>query len=240
MLEDGSYLSTFVPSVSPGLAPGPGLDALNAAAVLYLSDSLSTLDKKNPTVVDLFPWIRGQLNKATTEAIYGKKNPFRDPAVQEAWYAFEPLIMVHMLKAWPSVIARKSLRAREQILIPAFERYFAQDGHLQGSVLAQGRYEHNTSHGLRGRDVAATEIGQLVASLVNSVGSAFWMVYHIFSDSSVLSDCRNEVERLVQQDDDGTCTLDLSMLKSSCPVLMSTWQETLRRYCHDRYAGPAY
>ena len=144
---------------------------------------------------------------------------------------FEPSIMVHMLKAWPSVLARKSLHAREQLIIPAFEKYFAQNSHHRGSLLVQCRYNHNITHGLRGRDVAATEIGQMVASLTNSVASAFWMIYHVFSDPAVLNDCRAEVEQLVQVDDDGIHTIDLAKVKSSCPVLLSTWQETLR-YVH--------
>jgi cytochrome P450 len=139
--------------------------------------------------------------------------------------------MVHMLRAWPSVLARKSLHAREHLLIPAFEKYFAENSHHQGSLLVQCRYKHNTGHGLRGRDVAATEIGQMVASLTNSVASAFWMVYHVFSDLVVLNECRNEVEQLVQVDDHGVYTIDLAKVKSACPILLSTWQETLR-YVH--------
>jgi cytochrome P450 len=144
---------------------------------------------------------------------------------------FEPTIMVHMLKAWPSVLARKALHAREHLLIPAFEKYFAENSHLQGSTLVQCRYNHNTGHGLRGRDVAATEIGQMIATLTNSVAAAFWMVYHVFSDPVVLEQCREEVEQLVHVDSDGFHNADLANVNSSCPVLLSTWQETLR-YVH--------
>jgi hypothetical protein len=48
---------------------------------------------------------------------------------------FEPSIMIHMLNAWPSVLARKSLHARENLLIPAFEKYFTENSHHQGSLL---------------------------------------------------------------------------------------------------------
>ncbi|KAI2615544.1 cytochrome P450 [Hypoxylon sp. NC1633] len=212
MFEHDSYLSTFVPSTNPALSPGPGLDAINGAAIRYIADSLAKLRDNGPSTVDLFTWVRGELFVATTESIYGPQNPFRDPALEKAWYVFEPGIMVHMLKAWPSILARKSLHAREHLLIPAFERYFAESSHLQGSLLVQCRYKHNTGHGLRGRDVAATEIGQMVATLTNTVASAFWMIYHIFSNPVVLNECRTEI-------------------KSSCPVLLSTWQETLR-YVH--------
>lgn len=152
---------------------------------------------------------------------------------------FEPGIMVHMLQAWPSLLAPKSLHARDRRLIPAFEKYFAANGHLQGSLLVQCRYEHNTGHGLRGRDVAATEVGQMVASVTNSVSSAFWMVYHIFSHPAVLEECRGEVTRLVrtgEDDTDGTRSIDLAKVKSCCPVLLSTWQETLR-YVHINIAA---
>ncbi|KAI1410223.1 cytochrome P450 [Hypoxylon sp. FL1857] len=231
MLEDGSYLSTFVPSTHPALSPGAGLDAINGASVRYICDSLSKLSTNGTATVELFSWVRRELFMATTESIYGPKNPFRNSALEKAWYDFEPGIMVHMLKAWPSILARKSLHAREQLLIPAFEKYFSEDSHLQGSLLVQCRYKHNTGHGLRGRDVAATEIGQMVATLTNTTASAFWMIYHIFSDPVVMSECREEVEQLVQVDDNGVRTIDLAKVKSSCPILLSTWQETLR-YVH--------
>lgn len=136
--------------------------------------------------------------------------------------------MVHMLKAWPSLLARKSLHARDQLLIPAFERYFAANSQQQGSLLTRCRYDHNVGHGLRGRDIAATEIGQMTASLTNTMSSAFWMVYHVFSDPAVLSACRREVEQLVRVGGDGVCAVDVAQVRSSCPTLLSTWQETLR------------
>lgn len=136
-----------------------------------------------------------------------------------------------MINIWPSLLARKSLHAREHVLIPAFEKYFADKGHQQGSLLAQCRYEHNTSHGLQGRDIAATEIGQMIASLTNSLASAFWMVYHVYSDPIVLNECRAEAEQLLELDDIDAQILDLAKIKSSCPILFSTWQETLR-YVH--------
>lgn len=57
------------------------------------------------------------------------------------------------------------------------------------------------------------------------------MVYHVFSDPVVLSECRAEVERLVQVDDNDVHTVDLANVKSLCPILLSIWQETLH-YMH--------
>ncbi|KAK7987376.1 hypothetical protein PG989_007691 [Apiospora arundinis] len=228
MFESDSYLSTFVPSTQPALSPGPGLDSLNGATIRCIANSTKMLAEGGPKTLELFAWVRRELFMATTEAIYGPKNPFRDPKLEQAWFDFEPSIMVHMLKVWPGVFAQKGHHAREELVIPAFERYFEENGHLQGSVLVQCRYKHNTGHGLRGRDLAATEIGQMVASLVNSIPAAFWMIYHIFSDPTVLDDCRMEAEQLVQVDGDGRRHVDLANVKSLCPILLSTWQETLR------------
>ncbi|OAT00241.1 uncharacterized protein BDCG_16541 [Blastomyces dermatitidis ER-3] len=67
----------------------------------------------------------------------------------------------------------------------------------------------------------------MIAPLTNSTGTAFWMVYHVFSEPIVLEECRAEAEKLVQLDDNGVQTIDLAKIRSSCPVLFSTWQEIL-------------
>jgi hypothetical protein len=135
-----------------------------------------------------------------------------------------------MMNAWPSILARKSLHAREKLLIPALESYFNNNLHLQGSILIQCHHKHNIHHGVKGRDIAATEVGHMFALLSNALPGAFWLVYHIFSNSVVLRDLRAELEQL-GTDKDGVCTVNLTHIMSSCPVLFSTWQETLR-YMH--------
>ncbi|KAI1761496.1 cytochrome P450 [Hypoxylon sp. FL1150] len=89
--------------------------------------------------------------------------------------------MVHILKAWSSVLA-----------------------HEIGSLLVRCRYEHNMSYDLRGRDVAAIEIGQMVASLTNN---------------------------LVRVNNRGVSNTNSAKAKSSCHVLLSTLLQTLR-YVH--------
>jgi hypothetical protein len=85
MRELGSYLATFVPSTHPALSPGPGLNAINGAAIRHISDSLAKFRETGLFTVELFTWVRRELFMATTESIYGAKNPFRDPALEQAW-----------------------------------------------------------------------------------------------------------------------------------------------------------
>jgi hypothetical protein len=85
MFEHDSYLSTFVPYLQPALSPGPGLDALNGAAIRYLTKSLDRSGDECPLTVDLYAWVRRQIFMATTESSYGARNPFRDPMLERAW-----------------------------------------------------------------------------------------------------------------------------------------------------------
>ena len=60
------------------------------------------------------------------------------------------------------------------------------------------------------------------------------MLYHIYSDPAVLKDCRKEVAKIMATDHTAQGTLmrslDITTLKSKCPILGSTFQEVLR--CH--------
>ena len=60
------------------------------------------------------------------------------------------------------------------------------------------------------------------------------MLYHIYSDPVVLDDCRKEVPKVmtVVHAAQGTVSrnLDITRLKSACPILGSCFQEVLRRH----------
>ncbi|KAL3421937.1 25-hydroxycholesterol 7-alpha-hydroxylase 1 [Phlyctema vagabunda] len=244
---DDAYFATFLKATYPALASsGPGLDAMNRAAVEVLATSMMEGLEVKKVTVDLWAWVRHQVLMATTEAIYGPRNPFRDPATEKAWYDFEQGIMLQMLQVHhlcPQ--GRSSLEARES-MVRAFHRYFDQGGHQIPNVpslcLVQARYQHNLAHALSLDDIVRTEIGQVAASLSNTIPAAFWMLWHVLKDPVVLTDCRNEIERLavverfqhLQPDgrsvEKEVCTIDVSQLtnRQSCPTLTSTWYEVLR------------
>lgn len=128
----------------------------------------------------------------------------------------------------------KLIKARE-LLASAFIDYFRKDGHKTASALVRDRYEHHyVQFGLSIEDIGHGEIGNTFAVLGTSAPNAFCFLYHIFSDQQVLADVRCETSALVVQgsnDSDGSglvCSVDLGDVRTSCPVLMSTFQETLR------------
>lgn len=56
------------------------------------------------------------------------------------------------------------------------------------------------------------------------------MEYHIFSDPLVLESMRNELSMGIRQDHDDTCIIDRTHVKSSCPILLSTFMEIMCVY----------
>jgi cytochrome P450 len=131
-----------------------------------------------------------------------------------------------MLQVLPSILARESIQAREKV-VAAFIAYFNAGGHEQGSALIRARFKHSTEFHACIEDIARFEVGNAVAIMSNTTPSAFWALWHILSDATALEDCRSELRRLCKVQED-TVTLDITEVKLSCPMLLSTLQEVLR------------
>lgn len=85
-IENHGFVHQITVETSKGLTPGPNLDELNAKAVQILNRSLEALcAKKTTTVVDLFAWASQEIMLATTNAVYGPKNPFNSSSVRDAY-----------------------------------------------------------------------------------------------------------------------------------------------------------
>ncbi|KAK7994273.1 cytochrome P450 oxidoreductase [Apiospora marii] len=227
--RDSGYLMRFPKYVHHALSAGPGLDAMNRKSIQVLADSLDKwATSSTPATVPMFEWVRHELLLASTDAVYGPKNPFRDPAMEKAWYEFEPKLMVFVLNLWPRVLAAKAFRAREY-MVQVWERYFDEGWHEQGSELIKTRVKINDDFQIPLKETARIEIGGSQAILTNTLPAAFWVAYHVFSDPVVLADIRSELLQGVTEDPaEGTCTIDLNFVTSSCPILLSTMKETMR------------
>ncbi|KAK8044792.1 Cytochrome P450 [Apiospora rasikravindrae] len=218
---------TLPRAFAPAAAPGPGLDALNRAAVGNFAASFDKIAAERPKAVNLFHWIRHEIFAATMDASYGPRNPFRNPKNEAAWFDFEEGIMPLLMDVFPGLFARKSLKALDH-LVKEFTQYFKGDGHLDGSLLVKLREKHNAAFGLDTIDTAHCEIGQVAGGVVNTAPTVFWLVWQVLADPVVFADCRAEVAKLVRTDADGHHTIDLAEVRTECPILLSTWQEVLR------------
>ena len=94
----------------------------------------------------------------------------------------------------------------------------------------KARYNHIIRHQITNvQDIAKLEVAGAFSIITNSYPTAFWLLYHIFSDPACLEDCRFELARLVRERD-GLCYLDIESIKTSSPTLYSTFYEVMRYY----------
>lgn len=148
--------------------------------------------------------------------------------------------MTFALGLAPRIFAREAFLARRRI-VAAFAKYFADGHHEQGSALVKCRYQHSTSFGFSIEDIARAEIGGAFAVLGSTSPACFWMIYHLYSDSTALEACRKEAMVLVKatSEEQGTVgelngkqqkssSIDVVSVKTKCPLLLSTLQEVLR------------
>lgn len=78
-------------------------------------------------------------------------------------------------------------------------------------------------------DAAHMNTGLDIALISNYTGVAFWTVYHALSHPGLLEAVRDEAEKaVIRGEEDGDYTLDVSVLRTSCPLLVSVLQETQR------------
>jgi len=85
-VEDFSYAILFDKAIHPAVTPGAKLDAMNRVSVVKVSESVEMLASKAPRTLRLFEWVKEEITIATTEAVYGPKNPFSDRKIRDAYW----------------------------------------------------------------------------------------------------------------------------------------------------------
>ncbi|KAM7214483.1 25-hydroxycholesterol 7-alpha-hydroxylase [Rhypophila decipiens] len=217
--------------ILPSISPGPALDAVNRKAIQVFADETEKLRTQGSQLVPLRSWSRKAMVAGTSEAIWGEQNPYRNPDIAEEWRIFESGFLTLALFPAAAKLFPRIYQARER-LAKALFGYINGGGHKQASGLVAKRYEHHVDMWkMKLEDFARGEIGNSFAVLGNSTPCAFWMLWHIFSDDQVLTDVRNELSCLVAEgttDGAPVSTVDLGKIKSACPILLSTFMETMR------------
>ncbi|KAI0470471.1 cytochrome P450 [Xylariaceae sp. FL0804] len=228
--SEHGFSNSWPKHIIPALGPGEELDAINRKAVEIYSTEMDSLRAQGPVKVGLWQWSRRMMLIATCEAVWGPQNPYRDPEVAEAWRIFESGFLTLTVFPSSSILFPKLIRARERAAA-AMIQYMRNGGYKTASGLVRKRFEHHTTYGLSLDDMARGELGNTFAVLGNSTPCALWVLYHVFSNDRILSDIRQEISAQVQQGHDGgemVNSIDLSSIRDSCPVLLSTFQEVLR------------
>jgi hypothetical protein len=84
--EDGDwgYSMTFYKNMRATLAPGPGIDAMNRIMAERICSSLDTITEEK--IVQLCEFTKHEIVTASTDSVYGPKNPFHDSAIEEYFW----------------------------------------------------------------------------------------------------------------------------------------------------------
>ncbi|KAI1123775.1 cytochrome P450 [Nemania abortiva] len=225
----GEY-GTIFSAMHHALSPGKFLNEMNIISADSIRDSIN--DIPCGTSIKLDEWLRHRITLATTDAVYGPYNPFKDKEVHNAFWAFERAIPgLIFLPKW---LAPRGIRNRK-VVADAFRRYFLNGYHEHGSALVKDFYAAECSYGFSQSDRSLFEVGNAIATLANTYAAVFWLVFYIFSDPQVLRSIRHEVSNVTTTSvgDEGgkhtpQHTLDITKVNSHCPLLISTFRETMR------------
>ena len=86
-VEDFSYAIKFDKAIHPAVSPGSKLDGMNRVSIQKVSEAVESLAARTPQTLNLFEWVKKEITFATTEAVYGPHNPFRDAKIEEAYWS---------------------------------------------------------------------------------------------------------------------------------------------------------
>ncbi len=101
----------------------------------------------------------------------------------------------------------------------------------QGSTLLQGRRNIGKNHGFTDTQIAEWDLLFTIAAVTNAIPISFWMLSYILADHELASSVREELKSIVTMkvvDGVSTCEIDPVLIRSHCPLLVSTWEELLR------------
>ncbi len=132
---------------------------------------------------------------------------------------------------FPRVTCSKAYAGREKV-VAAFERYYNEEGPQTASHFVKARGKTSDGYNLSVNDQARFDAVNGHAILANTTPTAFWTLYHIFSDSAVLEEVRQQVTPLLTTEErDGTRfhTIAIGGIRD-VPILNSVLHESLRHY----------
>ncbi|KAM0810189.1 putative Cytochrome P450 [Seiridium cardinale] len=233
IMGDSNPIVGLMPIMARVMAPGPSLNGMVRKAAEVMATSIDNLRQDDGvSTMKFYEWTRHEILMATTEAVFGPKNPYRDPVVESAWRTFEPSYLSLAISPLKPLTAPHAFRARET-LASSFVSYLEDNGPETASPFIRAAHKHNVSHGFTTEDLARFEVGHTHAINGSTAPSTWWLLWHVYSDPVVLGDVRGELESLVVDSSPDlhakkTRTFDLSLLPTHTPILHSTLKETLR------------
>lgn len=84
---DWGFMFMFYKTVHPPLAAaGQGLDSMNQTSVRTVQHLLNAHSEGSPHTQGLFALVKEHITLATSDAVYGPHNPFRDAGLRKSYW----------------------------------------------------------------------------------------------------------------------------------------------------------
>ncbi|KAG8628324.1 hypothetical protein KVT40_004197 [Elsinoe batatas] len=210
--------------------PGPELDAQTVRlGERALVDIESLIIDDKPTSLMLLKWSRHAVVQATCCGVFGIAHPFLDPKVEDAYWTWQAWL-VHSMAGVD--ITGRGNRSRA-IVFDAMQRYCAQTPTDIAPVVTE-RSRVMREAGLSEKEIADQQGSFCIAAFANTVPTLFWTIYELFSRPTLLAAVRDEItSTAISGSSEKAFTLDVTILKTKCPLILSVMQETQRmRHVH--------
>ncbi|KAF6837149.1 prostacyclin synthase [Colletotrichum plurivorum] len=219
------------------LAPGAPLLEMNTYVLNRLSKLFNSVGTDFETV-KLYKWFRDPITMAAAGSIFGEKNCVtEDPMLCQNLWDYDAGQSQLLFQPMPSITARKAYNGRANVM-KTLRRYFREDyGRGDACAVIKRRVETNRRWGISGDDIADHEFGMLFVSVTNAIPTLFWMMCYVFSNPALVTELREEALKVIDiqantvgETDRKTrrCTLTIANLQRDCPLLVSTYKETMR------------
>ncbi|KAM0129467.1 hypothetical protein ACHAO1_008481 [Botrytis cinerea] len=231
--EVPSYLKEGIANVHSTMRPGEALAHASLLSAQNLTVTVEDLAQNNASI-NLESWAVASMTEAATLAIFGPKNPYKDPEIAKAFWNFQRHASDVMFFPWPQYTCAKAYSAREKV-IDAFTKYYAIKGEEFACHWVRGATEISRRYNISDRDKASMDVANTHGILANTAPTAFWMLFHIFSDNTVLKEVRSVVLSLVAQTktSSGITSYELKLHEiCDAPILQSILHECLRLYAN--------
>ncbi|KUL82073.1 hypothetical protein ZTR_09122 [Talaromyces verruculosus] len=206
---------------------GEGLDGMNETMVKGLKSWIDEVSHCEQTPFDLYEWCKEAMTVASTDSVWGQLNPYKDKFIRDCFWDFEGGVGKLIPKVAPHIIARKAWKGREA-LVSAFLDFYKADGLKNASMLAHARYKVHISNGISLEEFARIEASLGLGLLSNTVPTTFWLMFDLYSRPKLLQQLREEIENNALYINGNSATIDVADLRDQCPMLVSTFQESLR------------
>ncbi|KAF1844197.1 cytochrome P450 [Cucurbitaria berberidis CBS 394.84] len=216
--------------VSGSLEPGPNLNSLSTTQLEQFTTLLNAFvpsGEAKGVEIGLMQFVKQIFTTANANTIYGPSNPFAvHPHLMHSFWDYEAGMIALMADIFPSITSWKSWRARKA-MNNALQEFIEKEHYRQASPLIQKRVAINLKHGISPKMAGRSELILLFGILGNAVPTTFWLLANIFARPELLAAIRAETSKAIHANETVN-VISVSVLKAHCPLLLSTYRETLR------------